>query len=104
MKYYSGYVDLDYKSKYDRQLYIGKYFSIYFGTPRKVFASPVFTDISQDRGKCEEAIIQTNSFESAVKVLELISAALTLIKVELYEANPLGILPLSAIEKKRIAK
>jgi len=36
--------------------------------------------------------------------LELISAALTLIKAELYEADPLGILPLSAIEKKRIAK
>jgi hypothetical protein len=105
MKYYSGYVDLDYKSKYDRQLYIGKYFSIYFGTPRKVFASPVFTDIPKDvRGKCEEAIIQTDSFESAVKVLELISAALTLIKAELYEADPLGILPFSAIEKKRIAK
>jgi hypothetical protein len=107
-KYYSGYIDLDCKSDYGEQPYKGKYFSIYFDTPREEKSHT--TCGSQDaKGNyiekiCKEAIIQANSIENAIKVVELISAALTLLNAELYEADRTSILPFLPEERKLMAR
>jgi hypothetical protein len=107
-KYYSGYIDLDCKSNYDEQLYKGKYFSIYFDTPRegKMHATCGIIDSKGGYVKveCKEAIIQTSSIENAIKVLELISASLTLLKAELYEADRTSILPFSLEDRKLMSQ
>ncbi|MGC8691159.1 MAG: hypothetical protein ACP5SP_06955 [Caldisericum sp.] len=107
-KYYSGYIDLDCKSDYGEQPYKGRYFSIYFDTPREG-KSDVTCRIKDSEGndvevECKEAIIQTSSIENAIKVLELISAALTLLNAELYEADRTSILPFSSEERKLMAQ
>ena len=104
-KYCSGYIDLDCKSDYGKQPYKGKYFSIYFDTPREG-KSYTTCGIQDSKGnyievECKEAIIQTNSIENAIKVLELISASLTLLNAELYEADRTSILPFS-LEDRRL--
>jgi hypothetical protein len=107
-KYYSGYIDLDCKSDYSEQPYKGKYFSIYFDLPRKG-KSDVTCRIKDSEGndvevECKEAIIQTSSIENAIKVLELISASLTLLNAELYEADRTSILPFLPEERKLMAQ
>ena len=107
-KYYSGYMDLDCKNDYSKKHYKGKFFSMYFGTPRKG-KSNVTYGIQDIKGnsiekECREAIIETNSVDNAIKAVELISEALTLLKAELYEANIASILPFSAEDKKLIAQ
>ena len=96
-KYYSGYIDLDCKSDYGKQPYKGKYFSIYFDTPPK-------SRNSIGGGMCKEAIIQTSNFKKAIKVVELISASLTLLNAELHEADHTSILPFSLEERKLLSK
>ena len=107
-KYYSGYIDLDCNNDYNKQHYKGKYFSIYFGAQRKGKMHFTCGNIdlkgSNTKKECKEAIIQTSSVESAIKVLELISAALTLLNAELYEADRISILPFSLEERKLLAK
>jgi len=107
-KYYSGYVDLDCKSDYSEQPYKGKYFSIYFDTQRegKMHATCGTIDSKGNHLKveCKEAIIQANSIENAIKVVELISAALTLLNAELYEADRTSILPFLPEERKLMAR
>jgi len=107
-KYYSGYVDLDCKSDYGEQPYKGRYFSIYFDTPREG-KSYTTCGIIDSKGnylkvECKEAIIQTNSIENAIKVLELISAALTLLNAEIYEADRTSILPFSSEDRKLMSQ
>ena len=107
-KYYSGYIDFDCKSDYGEQPYKGKYFSIYFDTPRegkRDFSSLRVDSKGNDvEVECKEAIIQANSIENAMKVVELISAALTLLNAELYEADCTTILPFSSEERKLMAQ
>lgn len=107
-KYYSGYIDLDCKSDYSGQPYKGRFFSIYFDTPREG-KSDVTCRIKDSEGndvevECKEAIIQTSSIENAIKVVELISAALTLLNAGLYEADRASILPFSSEERKLMAQ
>ena len=107
-KYYSGYIDCDRKSDYSKRHYKGKFFSIYFGASRKG-KSNVTYGIQDIKGnsiekECREAIIKTNSLDNAIKVLDLISSALTLLKAELYEANILSIDPLSTEDRKLISQ
>jgi hypothetical protein len=107
-KYYSGYIDLDCKSDYSEQPYKGKYFSIYFDAQRegKMHATCRTIDSKGNylKVECKEAIIQTNSIENAIKVVELISAALTLLNAELYEADRTSILPFLPEERKLMAQ
>jgi hypothetical protein len=103
-KYYSGYIDLDCKSNYSEQPYKGKYFSIYFDTPReeKSLATCRTKDSEGNdvEVECKEAIIQTSCIDNAIKASELISAALTLLNANLYEIERYSILPFSAEERK----
>ena len=85
-----GYIDSDRKRDYSEQPYRGKYFSIYFDTPPK-------SRNSIGGGMYKEAIIQTSNFKKAMKVVELISASLTLINAELHEADHTSILPFSRL-------
>jgi len=107
-KYYSGYIDLDCKSYYGEKHYKGKYFSIYFDSPREG-ESCTTCRIKDSKGndvevEAKEAIIQTNSIENAMKVLELTSASLTLLNAELYGANRSSILPSSLADRKLISQ
>jgi len=107
-KYYSGYIDCDCKSDYSEQPYEGKFFSIHFDASRKGKSNVTYRiqDIkgnSIEKG-CREAIIETKSVDNAIKVVELISGALTLLNAELCEADIASILPFSAEDKKLIAQ
>jgi hypothetical protein len=107
-KYYSGYIDLDCKSDYGEQPYKGKYFSIYFDTQRegKMHATCGTIDSKGNHLKveCKEAIIQTDSIENAIKIVELINAALSLLNAELYEADRTSILPFSSEDRKLMSQ
>ena len=107
-KYYSGYIDRDCKNNYDEQPLKGKYFSIYFDTPRegKSYNTCRIKDSNGNyiKAKCKEAIIQTSSLENAIKVLELTNASLTLLNAELYEADRTSILPFSLADRKLISQ
>ena len=104
-KYYSGYIDLDCKSDYSEQHYKGRFFSVYFDTPRErrrnSFAIESDSEGNIVEMQCKEAIIQTSNIYNAIKASELINAALNLVRGSVFLSNELpSILPLSTIEKK----
>lgn len=103
-KYYSGYIETDCDPNCSKT-YKGKFFSIYFDTPRKGAIRHITNKVDSEGKNVEvegkEAIIQTSSIDNAIKASELVNAALTLINGSaFFTSERPSILPLSIEEQK----